>query len=69
MLFLQKERAIPDEIALLITGNENQSGWVIDSGATQHMTYERDNLSEYVEFKRPCKVNLGDYKFLFHMLR
>ncbi len=49
-----------DEIALLTTGNENQSGWIIDSGATQHMTYERDNLSEYVEFKRPCKVNLGD---------
>ena len=44
------------EIALLTTGNENRS----DSGATQHMTYERDNLSEYVEFKRPCKVNLGD---------
>ena len=45
---------------MFTTDNENQSGWIIDSGATQHMTYERDNLSEYVEFKRPCKVNLGD---------
>ena len=45
---------------LFATDNENQSGWIIDSGATQHMTYERENLSKYVEFKRPCKENLGD---------
>ncbi len=48
------DREDVDEIALLTTGNENQSVWIIDSGATQHMTYEQENLSEYVEFKRPC---------------
>jgi hypothetical protein len=53
-----------DEIALFVTGDENHSGWIIDSGATQHMTYERDSLSEYVEFKRPCKVNLGDNRVI-----
>ena len=34
--------------------------WIIDSGATQHMTYERDFLADYIEFKKPCTVNLGD---------
>jgi len=37
-----------------------ESNWIIDSGATQHMTFEKDCLSDYVEFKQPCVVNLGD---------
>ena len=37
-----------------------KSDWIIDSGATQHMSFERNRLSEYVEFKQPCVVNLGD---------
>ena len=36
------------------------TGWIIDSGATQHMTFDKSNLSDYVEFKQPCIVNLGD---------
>ena len=36
------------------------SVWIIDSGATQHMTFENNQLSDYVEFKQPCTVNLGD---------
>ena len=51
-----------DEIALYT--NEYQSGWIIDSGATQHMTHERNNLSEYVEFMRLCRVNLGDNRVI-----
>ena len=35
----------------------NQGAWIIDSGTTQHMTYERNSLSEYVEFNRSCDVN------------
>lgn len=38
----------------------DQSDWIIDSGATQHMTFAKDCLSEYIEFKQPCVVNLGD---------
>ena len=34
--------------------------WIVDSGATQHMTFERSRFSDYVEFKQPCTVNLGD---------
>ena len=36
------------------------SEWIIDSGATQHMTFKRNNLEDYVEFKKPTVVNLGD---------
>ena len=24
------------------------------------MTFERDHLSDFVDFKKPCEVNLGD---------
>ena len=37
-----------------------KSDWIIDSGATQHMTFEQDALVDYVEFKQPSIVNLGD---------
>ena len=37
-----------------------KSEWIIDSGATQHMTFQRKNLEDYVEFKEPSVVNLGD---------
>ena len=46
--------------ALFTFNNNGNSGWVIDSGATQHMTYEKNRLVNYVQFKTPSKVNIGD---------
>ena len=40
--------------------HEPKSFWIIDSGATQHMTYDRDSLSDFIEFEQPSKVILGD---------
>ena len=37
---------------------------VVGITLAQRMTYERNNLSEYVEFKRPCRVNLGDNRVI-----
>ena len=34
--------------------------WLIDSGASSHMTREKELLFEYQEFKTPEKVGLGD---------
>ena len=34
--------------------------WLIDSGASSHMTWERSILTNYVEFKKAQKVGLGD---------
>lgn len=48
------------EEALITSDEMDNSGWIIDSGATQHMSFERDSLSDYIEFRQPCTVNLGD---------
>ena len=53
------------EEALITSDQVNNSGWIIDSGATQHMTFDKDSLSDYVEFKQPCIVNLGDNGKIF----
>ena len=54
------EEEVINQEALFTSNNNSNPGWIIDSGATQHMTYEWSWLVNYVEFKRPCKVNLGD---------
>ena len=54
----------PEEALPVYTSREfGGSNWIIDSGATQHMTFEKDCLSDYVEFKQPCVVNLGDKSY------
>ena len=55
----EEDEAI-DQEALITSDVGNKGGWIIDSGATQHMTFEKNRLSNYVEFKQPCTVNLGD---------
>ena len=34
--------------------------WIIDSGASRHMTFEKNVLQQYKEFKAPEPVGLGD---------
>ena len=34
--------------------------WLVDSGASNHMTRERKLLAEYEKFDKPQKVSLGD---------
>ena len=36
--------------------------WLVDSGASSHMTRRKDLLMNYVEFAKPEKVALGDGK-------
>ena len=54
------ENATDHEEALITSNVADMSDWIIDSGATQHMTFEKNRLTDYIEFKQPCKVNLGD---------
>ena len=58
------ENSDPDEIineeASVTSDQVNDFEWIINSGATQHMTFDTDSLSDYIEFKEPCTVNLGD---------
>lgn len=34
--------------------------WLLDSGATKHMTFQRELLQDYVAFSKPQKVMLGN---------
>eukprot|EP00794_Sanderia_malayensis_P011707 gene11707-biopygen9383 len=50
-----------EEIALTAgdvpTGKDN---WWIDSGATQHMTSDKKQMTDYVAFKKPLQVRIAD---------
>ena len=49
------------EIALVFHHNLPQcDGWWIDSGASQHMTFDKKGMHKYVAFKDPLKVKLAD---------
>ena len=52
------DNLITEDEALVTFDSLYNSGWIIDSGATQHMTFEKNQLSDYVEFKQPCTVNM-----------
>ena len=34
--------------------------WYIDSGATKHMTFEKDLIVDFYEYEQPSKIYLGD---------
>ena len=34
--------------------------WYIDRGATKHMTFEKDLIVDFIEYKHPSKIYLGD---------
>ena len=44
---------------VLMAGIE-ENEWIIDSGASRHMTFQRDVLRHYEEFEKPELVGLGD---------
>ena len=48
------------EEALKTSDSEMKSDWIIDSGATQHMIFNKTLLKSYVKFHNPLVVNLGD---------
>ena len=54
-------RASYDEALYGSKSSDKQKGlWIIDSGASQHMTHDKNSLSDFVEFDQPSKIILGD---------
>ena len=41
-------------------GSPSSDVWLIDSGASSHMTNQKELLSDYIELETPKKVRLGD---------
>ena len=54
-----------EEIALpASTRREMNNGWYVDSGATRHMTFQRNLLLDSVEFNKPSRIYLGDNRVI-----
>lgn len=54
-----------DGIALISSGpSPNRMNkchkWFVDSAATKHMTHEKETLLDYIEYKQPTNIYLGD---------
>ena len=47
-------------IALISSTMKKPGKWFIDSAATKHMTYDRQGIENYVEYKEPTKIYLGN---------
>ncbi|KAG2773013.1 Copia protein [Phytophthora cactorum] len=51
-----------DEEAVFAVGKGRSAGWLIDSGATAHMTPHRDDLFEYEDLEENIEVTIADGK-------
>ena len=40
--------------------SHNSNVWIVDSGASSHMTQRNELLANYEEFDKPQKVSMGD---------
>ena len=50
-----------EEIALpALTRCDLNNGWYVDSGATRHMTFQKNLLLDFVEFNKLSRIYLGD---------
>ena len=49
-----------EDVALSSSTNDRTSEWFIDSAATKHMTYSRNILTDFIQYKDPLKIYLGD---------
>ena len=57
----RKYEVVSEDVFAALDGSTTHGGgWLIDSGASSHMTYQRDILADYHEFEQPEKVGLGD---------
>ena len=56
----QHDPALVLEEALSTSDQVTGDGWIIDFGALQHMTFDRDALEDFVEFKNSSIINLSD---------
>eukprot|EP00111_Clytia_hemisphaerica_P023199 TCONS_00068237-protein len=67
---LAKDEAVSDveansELALKSSNRIEDKNWWIDSGATQHMTPQKESIENYVAFKKPITVRLADESILY----
>ena len=62
---LANGKAKLSEVALKTGNTENSKEWWIDSGASQHMTYERKSIEDFHKFDEPLRIQLADNSCLY----
>lgn len=65
----QKQQTTPpkrEEEAMIAESNFSMSteNWILDSGGTEHMTYDLDSMEEYQELSIPKRVRFGDNNYV-----
>lgn len=55
----QGEKGNSVAVVAEVNSSTNSDDWILDSGATQHMTYSRASFMRYKELKTPQKVNFA----------
>ena len=56
---VKDENETVEELALKPSNDPSEGHWWIDSVATQHMTFRKDDIENYTAFKAPRKVKLA----------
>ncbi len=60
-----RDKPVKNSIFVVTSRDQsNELSWIVDSGATSHMTCLRELLGDYQEFDTPEKVSLGDGRTL-----
>ena len=61
----QQAQQKPPEVALKSSSNPTGDEWWIDSGASQHMTYDKKSIENYTKFQKPLCIQLADKSCLY----
>ncbi len=49
-----------ENFVLAVQNNQIDSNWYIDSGASKHMCYQKDIISDFIDFDEPIQITLAD---------
>ena len=62
------EQAERENEGIALTSTSTNKGqndqWFIDSGATKHMTFQRNIITNYKKYDEPSKIYLGDNRVI-----
>ena len=59
------DRDSEPDVALKVNGGSCKDDWLIDSGASQHMTPDKRGLTKFERFSKPIEIKLADNSVLY----
>ena len=61
----QHDPTLVHEEAFTTSDQATDDGWIINSGALQHMTFDRDALEDFVDFENHAIIILSDNRQIY----